>query len=44
MVRPGRYSEPVTHYNVLATIEAAYGLPRLGRSAAAAPITGSWVS
>jgi len=44
MVRPGRYSEPVTHYNVLATIEVAYGLPRLGRSAAAAPITGSWVS
>ena len=43
-VRPGRYSQPVTHYNVLATIEAAYGLPRIGRSAAAAPITGIWVS
>jgi phosphatidylinositol-3-phosphatase len=27
-VRPGRYTQPVTHYSVLATIEAAYALPR----------------
>jgi hypothetical protein len=26
-VRPGRYAEPVTHYSVLAAIEAAYALP-----------------
>jgi acid phosphatase len=39
-VRPGRYAEPVTHYRVLATIEAAYGLPREG--AAAAPVTDIW--
>jgi acid phosphatase len=27
-VRAGRYAEPITHYSVLATIEAAYTLPR----------------
>jgi phosphatidylinositol-3-phosphatase len=41
-VRPGRYAEPVTHYNVLATIEAAYRLPRDGQAATAAPITDIW--
>jgi acid phosphatase len=41
-VRPGSYAEPVTHYNVLATIEAAYGLPRDGQAATAAPITSIW--
>ncbi|MGA3152968.1 MAG: alkaline phosphatase family protein [Streptosporangiaceae bacterium] len=44
MVRPGRYGEPVTHYSVLATIEAAYGLRRDGRAAAAKPITSIWRS
>ena len=43
MVRPGRYAEPVTHYTVLATIEAAYKLPRDARAAAAAPITDIWL-
>jgi hypothetical protein len=42
-VRPGRYAEPVTHYGVLATIEAAYGLPRDGQAAAATPITNIWL-
>lgn len=42
MVRPGRYAEPVTHYSVLATIEAAYGLPRDGHAASAEPITAIW--
>ena len=41
-VRPGSYAEPVTHYRVLATIEAAYALPRDGQAAAAAPITDIW--
>jgi acid phosphatase len=41
-VRPGRYAEPVTHYAVLATIEAAYSLPRDGQAAAARPVTGIW--
>ncbi len=33
-VRPGRYSQPLNHYGVLASIEAWYGLPRLGPAAA----------
>ena len=41
-VRPGRYAEPVTHYSVLATIEAAYALPRDGQAATAKPVTGIW--
>jgi phosphatidylinositol-3-phosphatase len=42
MVAPGRYAQRITHYRVLRTIEAAYGLRRDGRAAAAAPITGVW--
>ena len=41
-VRPGRYAGPITHYSVLATIEAAYALPRDGQAATAAPITNIW--
>jgi hypothetical protein len=41
-VKPGRYAERITHYSVLATIEAAYGLPRDGNAAAATPISDSW--
>jgi len=37
-VRPGRYSEHITHYSVLATIEAAYGLPRDANAAKASPV------
>ena len=29
-VQPGNYCERITHYSVLATLEAAYGLPRDG--------------
>ena len=43
-VRPGRYAQPVTHYSVLATIEAAYALPRDGQAATATPITNIWRS
>jgi len=43
-VRPGRYAEKITHYSVLATIEAAYGLPRDGAAASAAPISDVWRS
>lgn len=43
-VRPGRYSERITHYSVLATIEAAYGLARDGSAAATAPISDIWQS
>jgi len=41
-VRPGRYPERITHYSVLATIEAAYGLARDGGAASAAPVTDIW--
>jgi len=35
-------TQPVTHYSVLRTVEDAWGLPRLGESANAKPITGIW--
>lgn len=35
-------NQPYTHYSLLRTIEDAWGLPRLGQSATAAPITGIW--
>jgi len=38
-VKPGRYAEPVSHYNVLSTIEEMYGLPKTGLAANAPPIT-----
>ena len=43
-VRPGRYAEPLTHYSVLATVEAAYALPRDGQAAAAMPVASIWGS
>ena len=41
-VRPGTYAEPITHYSVLATVEAAYALPRDGQAATTTPITNIW--
>lgn len=42
-VRAGaRATAPLTHYSLLRTIEDAWSLPRLGRSAAARPIEGIW--
>jgi hypothetical protein len=42
-VRAGVRFRPVTnHYGLLRTIEQAWGLPRLGRSATTRPITGIW--
>jgi phosphatidylinositol-3-phosphatase len=42
-VRAGARFRPVTnHYGLLRTIEQAWGLPKLGRSATARPITGIW--
>lgn len=38
-LKPGQYSEKITHYTVLRTIEAAYGLTALGKSAKVSPIT-----
>ena len=42
-VLPGaRYTAVVDHYGALRTIEEAWGLPLLGRSARAQPLTGIW--
>jgi phosphatidylinositol-3-phosphatase len=42
-VRPGAVSNaPTSHYGLLRTIEQAWGLRFLGRSAQARPITGIW--
>jgi phosphatidylinositol-3-phosphatase len=38
-VKAGKYSERVTHYRVLRTLEQAYGLKALGKSASTTPIT-----
>ena len=41
-VRPGRYGRPIDHYNVLRTIEQAYGLPYRGQAARHYAITWVW--
>jgi acid phosphatase len=42
-VRPhSRYSRASSHYGLLRTVEDAWGLPRLGRSAETPPLTGIW--
>jgi acid phosphatase len=43
LVVPGSTdADPTSHYGLLRTIEDAWGLPRLGHSAQARPITGIW--
>ena len=41
-VTPGTYDETVNHYNLLATLEAMYGLGQVGGSAGLSPITDIW--
>ncbi|WIM99252.1 alkaline phosphatase family protein [Actinoplanes oblitus] len=41
-VKVGSYTEKITHYTVLRTIETAYGLPALGGAASVSPITDVW--
>jgi hypothetical protein len=41
-VKTGSYSEKINHYNVLRTIEGAYGLPGIGGAASLSPITDVW--
>jgi acid phosphatase len=41
-VPPGTYSEKITHYTVLRTIESAYGLSAIGGAASVSPITDIW--
>jgi phosphatidylinositol-3-phosphatase len=43
MIRHGSYSQVITHYNVLATIEDFYRLPRLGNSASVDAIANCWI-
>jgi len=42
LVRHGRFSQPITHYNVLATLENLYHLPYLAHATTAPPITAIW--
>lgn len=42
-VKPGAYSEPISHYNVLSTLEQMYGLPKLGLAVRAPAITDIWI-
>ena len=42
MVKPGKYGQTITHFNVLRTIEDMYKLPHLGNSSTATPITNVW--
>jgi hypothetical protein len=41
-VRPGSYDRPISHYNVLSTVEQMYGLPKLGYATRAPAITDIW--
>ena len=43
-VRPGSYSQTISHYNVLSTIQEIFGLPKTGLTAAAPPVTGIWAA
>ncbi len=44
MVKPGRYDEPITHYDVLRTIEDLEGTAHAGQAANVAPILDVWQS
>jgi hypothetical protein len=41
-VKAGTYSEKITHYTVLRTLEASYGLSAIGGAASVSPITDVW--
>ena len=41
-VRPGPSAERMTHYTLLRTLEAAYGVPGLGNAAKVPPLTSIW--
>lgn len=42
MVKPGTSAQRIDHYSVLRTLLDFYGLPALGASRAAEPISGAW--
>jgi phosphatidylinositol-3-phosphatase len=41
-IRPGRHGEWMNHYTLLRTIQAAYGLPALGRAKGVRPLSTIW--
>lgn len=41
-VKPGVYDRPISHYNVLSTLEEMYGLTKIGLAARAPAITEIW--
>jgi acid phosphatase len=41
-VKPGTHDRPISHYNVLSTLEEMYGLPKLGLAVRAPAITDIW--
>jgi phosphatidylinositol-3-phosphatase len=43
-VQPGSYSEQISHYNVLSTLEQMYGLPKTGNAAIAPAIASIWTA
>ena len=43
-INPGTYSQPVTHYNILRTIEELYQLPYAGVSADSTALQGIWLT
>lgn len=43
-IRPGTYSQPINHYNVLSTVEEIYGLPKTGQAASAPAVSGIWAT
>lgn len=42
MVKPGGNAQRINHYSILRTLTAMYGLPHLGESAQAEPVSGVW--
>lgn len=43
-IKGGSYNQPITHYNILRTIEGLYQLPFAGASADSSAINGIWLS
>ena len=41
-IKPGSYSQPINHYNVLSTVQEIYGLPKTGQAASAPAVSGIW--
>ncbi|HEX4224061.1 MAG TPA: alkaline phosphatase family protein [Pseudonocardiaceae bacterium] len=41
-VKPGKYTENINHYNLLATLEQIYGVNAVGKSSGVAAITDIW--